>query len=349
MVHHRCRYLRELIAIIVLVLLIAGLLIRDFISQNEKIIGVYFYPWYSPDGRHWDPSVDPSWAVVEQPLIGFYDSRDEQVIRWQLKLIRDAGIDFIAISWWGPGSFEDEAAKIIVRYLREYNLKFAVLIEPYLGSNNSSLYDKGFWESSLRYIMENFIEPYGNAYMYLHGKPLVLAFNPLGLMYRPREDFPEFTIRIVGNDIDNAGYQDWDYWPDYLYRSERVELRIRRDSVVSVVPRFCDTHFRAQGMCIDPDLTHGFYRKQWDWVLRNADKVSIVMITSWNEYHERTQIEPSFSNQTADPWFLYNTTKEYIALLKKRSMSNVALSIVASVIVVLISVMVIKLKLNRNE
>ncbi|MEM1639197.1 MAG: hypothetical protein QXJ69_03865 [Desulfurococcaceae archaeon] len=177
MVHHRCRYLRELIAIIVLVLLIAGLLIRVFISQNEKIIGVYFYPWYSPDGRHWDPSVDPSWAVVEQPLIGFYDSRDEQVIRWQLKLIRDAGIDFIAISWWGPGSFEDEAAKIIVRYLREYNLKFAVLIEPHLGSNNSSLYDKGFWESSLRYIMENFIEPYGNAYMYLHGKPLVLAFN----------------------------------------------------------------------------------------------------------------------------------------------------------------------------
>ncbi|MEM4847282.1 MAG: hypothetical protein QW794_05960, partial [Thermosphaera sp.] len=91
-----------------------------------------------------------------------------------------------------------------------------------------------------------------------------------------------------------------------------------------------------------------FYRKQWEWILKNADKVSIVMITSWNEYHERTQIEPSFSNQTADPWFLYNTTKEYIALLKQRNMAvNFALVIatvfVTAFIVKLVARFIIKL------
>lgn len=46
--------------------------------------------------------------------------------------------------------------------------------------------------------------------MYLHGKPLVLAFNPIGLSYRSHGDFPEYTIRITGRDVDNAGYHDWD-------------------------------------------------------------------------------------------------------------------------------------------
>ncbi|MEM4913926.1 MAG: hypothetical protein QW579_06965 [Desulfurococcaceae archaeon] len=320
---------------VVLVALTLGLTSVD----RSVTVGVYFYVWYSSDGRHWDPSMDPAWAVVEQPVIRFYDSRDEQVIRWQLKLIRDAGIDFIAISWWGPGSFEDEAAKIVVKHLRKYGLKFAILVEPYLG-NDPAPYNRSFWEDTIRYIRVNYIEPYGDLYFHLHGKPLILAFNPIGLSYRPHEDFPEFTIRIVGNDIDNAKYQDWDYWPDYLSPSlDNVELRVRRDNMVSVVPRFCDTHFRAQGICIDPDLTEGFYRKQWDWILRNADKVSIVMITSWNEYHERTQIEPSFSNQTADPWLLYNTTKEYIALLKQR---NTVVNLVITIILIFIVAFIVE-------
>ncbi|MEM4847011.1 MAG: hypothetical protein QW794_04555, partial [Thermosphaera sp.] len=102
----------------VLLIIALSLPTLGFTSVDRSVtVGVYFYVWYSSDGRHWDPSVDPVWAVVEQPVIRFYDSRDESVIKWQLKLIRDAGIDFIVISWWGPGSFEDEAAKAVVKHL----------------------------------------------------------------------------------------------------------------------------------------------------------------------------------------------------------------------------------------
>ncbi|MEM4534820.1 MAG: hypothetical protein QW764_02120 [Desulfurococcaceae archaeon] len=331
-----------LVVVVVLVALTLGFTYVFTYVDRSVTVGVYFYVWYSSDGRHWDPSVDPAWAVVEQPVIRFYDSRDESVIKWQLKLIRDAGIDFIVISWWGPGSFEDEAAKAVVKHLREYGLKFAILVEPYLG-NDPSLYNKEFWFSVLNYLKANYISIYDDVYFKLHGKPLVLAFNPIGLSYRPHEDFPEFTIRITGNDIDNAKYQDWDYWPDYLLHSDSVELRVRRDNVVSIIPRYCDTHFRTPGVCLDPDLTQGFYRKQWEWILKNADKVSIVMITSWNEYHERTQIEPSFSNQTADPWFLYNTTKEYIALLRRRS---TMINLVVVTVLVFIAAIVMKYALG---
>ncbi|MEM4670926.1 MAG: hypothetical protein QXJ84_00935 [Desulfurococcaceae archaeon] len=325
----------------VLLIIAMSLLTLGFTHEDRSVtVGVYFYVWYSSDGRHWSDS--PVTSVIETPVIGFYDSRDESVIKWQLKLIRDAGIDFIVISWWGSGSFEDEAAKIVIKHLREYGLKFVILVEPYLG-NDPSLYNKEFWFSAISYLRANYISVYDDVYFKLHGKPLVLAFNPLGLMYRPHEDFPEFTIRITGNDIDNAKYQDWDYWPDYLLHSDSVELRVRRDNVVSIIPRYCDTHFRTPGACLDPDLSQGLYRKQWEWVLRNADKVSIVMITSWNEYHERTQIEPSFSDETRDPWLLYNTTKEYIALLRQRSSAvNLTLAITA----VFVTALIVKLSIR---
>ncbi|MEM2170348.1 MAG: hypothetical protein QXU03_01100 [Desulfurococcaceae archaeon] len=325
-------YLVVLVVVVALVALTLG-----FTSVDRSVtVGVYFYVWYSSDSRHWNDS--PVTPVTETPVIGFYDSRDEHVVGWQLKLLKNAGVDFIVISWWGPGSFEDEAAKIVIKHLRDYGLKFTIFVEPYLG-NEPALYNRSFWENTTRYIRVNYIEPYGDLYFHLHGKPLILAFNPIGLLYRPDVDFPEFTIRIVGNDIDNAKYQDWDYWPDYLLHSDSVELRVRRDNVVSIIPRYCDTHFRTPGVCLDPDLSQGLYRKQWEWILRNADKVSIVMITSWNEYHERTQIEPSFSNETRDPWLLYDTAKEYIALLRRR---NTVVNLVVMIMLVLIAAFIMK-------
>ena len=73
---------------------------------------------------------------------------------------------------------------------------------------------------------------------------------------------------------------------------------------------------------IDQNLTEGIYDKQWNKVLNLArqGKVRIVTITSWNEYAERTQIEPSWdktsSLQKNDPFYLYNKTQNYIKQLR---------------------------------
>jgi len=87
-------------------------------------IGVYFYPWYSvSEDRHWDNT------VRDKPYIGYYDS------------YKEAGIDFIVLSWWGPNSFEDNTTRVIVKYLNGYSLKFAIMIEPYLGQD-PNIYNK---------------------------------------------------------------------------------------------------------------------------------------------------------------------------------------------------------------
>lgn len=293
------------------------------VNASKIDIGVYFYSWYSvSEHRHWDDT------VRDQPYIGFYDSYNRTVIRWQLKLIKEAGIDFIVFSWWGPYSFEDNTTKIIVKYLKDYNLKFAIMIEPYLGNNDPSIYNRSFWKNVLNYIESNYVKPYKDIYFYLNGKPLVLAFNPIGMKYNPPNDFINYTIRIIGNDIDNAKYQDWDLWPDYLapwVTDKNIDLRVRKDGYVAMTPRFDDRIFCTLEMrincsqrLIDPNYALNAYEKEWKWILTHKDLVKIIVIYSWNEYHERSMIEPHSDNTAnVNPFYVYNLTKQYIKELRK--------------------------------
>lgn len=103
-------------------------------------VGVYFYVWYGDGlgGRHWNDSIHN--IVVDGPLIGYYSSMDEEVIKWRLNFIKQAGIDVLFISWRGPNSYEDNAAKKVFSLLKDYNLKAAIFIEPYLG-NDPEIYN----------------------------------------------------------------------------------------------------------------------------------------------------------------------------------------------------------------
>ena len=280
-------------------------------AGSGPLVCVYYYPWYGGPDHPWQPYRDT-------PVLGLYNSSHLSVIGRHLAWLRDLGIDCLFISWWGPGHFTDRVAQRIFELLPSYGLKAAILVEPYQGDEKPEAYNSTWWNGTLAYLKENYIDRYPEAYLRLEGKPLVLAFNPIGLAYDPRPDFPEYAVRIVGNDIDNARYQDWDLWPDYD-TSLTGELRVRRDGYVALAPRYDDTHFRNEtGKALDPDLSRGWYKRQWEWVLENRDQVGIIAIYSWNEFHERSAIEPH-NDATAverDPYYLYNLTLYYIDLLR---------------------------------
>jgi len=67
---------------------------------------------------------------------------------------------------------------------------------------------------------------------------------------------------------------------------------------------------------VDPNLTEGVYDQEWTnaTLLWNEGKSDTIMISSWNEYVERTEIEPHYDataiNQSTN--FLYDKTKYYI-------------------------------------
>ena len=293
--------------IIAMLIILVPLVISIFTQVYEPpIVAVYFYVWYSEGlgNRHWNDSIYN--VVVDEPLIGYYSSIDEEVIRWQLNLIKQAGINVLFISWWGPNSYEDRAAKKVFSLLKDYGLKATIFIEPYLG-NDPNVYNYTWWNSVLNYIYHNYVVPYRESYFVWDGKPLVLAFNPIGKKYI-YNDF-RFTIRIVGN----SEYVDWDYW---IYPP-----RIRDDGYIAIIPRYDDYFLYLAGARqsytrIDYDYSERIYEEMWKYVLENRDKIKLIAICSWNEYHERTMIEPHYDTTANIKYDPYNMTRHFITNLK---------------------------------
>ena len=100
-------------------LLLLGLVVALAVPANAVAggrVSAFYYPWYgtySADGsyRHWsqDGHAPPNdIASAYYPAIGLYSSSDKLVIDAQMSEIRGAGIDEIAVSWWGRGSPEDQ-------------------------------------------------------------------------------------------------------------------------------------------------------------------------------------------------------------------------------------------------
>jgi len=87
-------------------------------SRKEVVIAVYFYVWYGRGlgSRHWNDSCVN--VVVDKPIFG-YSSIDYEVIEKQIKLIKDANIDVLFISWRGPGSYQDEVAKRVFKIIKK--------------------------------------------------------------------------------------------------------------------------------------------------------------------------------------------------------------------------------------
>jgi len=286
--------------------------------REEVVIAVYFYVWYDRGlgSRHWNDSCVN--VVVDKPIFGYYSSIDYEIIEKQIKLIKEANIDVLFISWWGPGSYEDEVAKRVFEIIRKYGIRASIMIEPYLGLD-PSLYNESFWIKILKYISRNYIQPYNDVYFKLEGKPLILAFNPIGQLYNPEKDFNAYTFRIVGNGIDEGGYQDWDLWPDYLVNVSTVNLKIRRDGYVAISPRF-DSHYMYVLGCRKQDLRFSVlgekYVDQWRYIVKNRCLIRIIAIYSWNEYHERSAIEPHFDVSIPNPSYFYEITKNYISKVK---------------------------------
>lgn len=75
-------------------------------SAGDVHLSAYYYPWYGSDGRHWREGYFGE-GTKDAPAGGEYSSRDQTVIRNQLRISRESGIRTWIASWWGPGSWED--------------------------------------------------------------------------------------------------------------------------------------------------------------------------------------------------------------------------------------------------
>jgi hypothetical protein len=259
---------------------------------------LFYYVWYGEydeqikSGRHWNDS-DVN-LVIDKPLLGYYSSQNTTIIKQHLEWFKELNINFLIISWLGPYSYEDNATRSIFSMVKQYNypIEITLMVEAY---NWSGEYN---FQAICDYINETYVTPYGSICMRLDGLPLVCYYNDNINMTKSPENRTAIhsvtgsTTRIVGH----SDYVDWVAWPIAGY-AEAPKPQLR-DGFIGILPRYDDTHLpNRTSTMYDVNYTEGLYDEQWNEVLKIANKstVNFVAIYSWNEYHERSQIEPLIS------------------------------------------------------
>jgi hypothetical protein len=300
------------------------------VESSSALYGTFFYVWYEGYGgtSHFNgtpPSPLPStwWTVVDVPLSGWYYSNDSTVIKQQFSYMHDCGINFVLISWWNDTT-SDNATWWVFNTMSglagTFNMKLALSIEPI---NESGTYDFG---EICDYVYGRYVEPFSSIYMNLENKPLLTWYQGGNMTGSQENRFAlksdnRFTHRITGDNV----YCDWYWWyPSNEYPREMSPKLSSSDfGQTTVEPRYDDSRLGvdpsnglARNTTADSDLSGGLYQNQWDivneWI--DAGQCHVVLIGTWNDYTERTQIEPCFDSTSvfSSPFHLLDITKQNI-------------------------------------
>ncbi len=304
-------------------------------------MGTFLYLWYGNATTDTGGLGSPGWnstsspgggSVVDQPSTGYYVSDSNSTFKTQIGEMQSAGITFAVVSWWGPSSTGEngainKATLDLFRYLQATNshLKVAIMVDAYL-TPNANLSASQFAQD-YAYISSTFVHPFSNWYFDWQDKPLVLFFNPI-IPNNPGN--ANFTVRSIGNRPNPTQWTFWDAPASFLVSQTGSGVNatndegnpvVSSDGEVTIVPRI-DSYYNAgsQGgsyLRFDPNLASGLYAEQWSYVIAHSNQVKLVLIYSFNEYHERTEIEPhiDYTNNTVGPSYLLDLTAKYASEL----------------------------------
>lgn len=257
-------------------------------------VSAFYYPWYGTSSRdgafqHWAqrghaPPNDIASAYY--PARGLYSSSDRLVISAQMDEIRAAGIDEIAVSWWGQGSAEDARLPTVVAVARADGIAVAVHLEPYPGRTVATTVD------DLTYL-----RTYGVRTFYVY-RALDLPItdwvaSKAALHVGGSVLFAQTALAGAAAAAGFDGIYTYDivtYGGDKFSRICSEAHAEHLACAPSVGPGY-DAR-RGSG---DPRVKsrHGGSTYDSMWRSALAAKADRVTITSFNEWHEGTQIEPA--------------------------------------------------------
>jgi len=255
-------------------------------------VGIFYYPWFATPQRdgafaHWQQggSVPPaSLASGFYPARGPYSSADALVLDAQMREIAAAGIGTVIASWWGRGSLEDRRLPQVIAAARVHGLSVAAHLEPYNGRTVATT------EADI-----GFLRTLGISDFYVWASVSL-----------PDAEWSELNARLSGvrtfantNLAGRAAAEEED-----VVRVEPVEL-----AGGVLFPRLCG-QARRLGLLCAPSVGPGYDARRatgdervrsrrngatYDAMWRGAVKAraDLVTITSYNEWHEGTQIEPA--------------------------------------------------------
>ena len=278
-------------------------LLLPTVAFAAPAVSIFYYPWYGTPARdgqwmHWSQNGHLPPADIASnyyPARGVYSSSDTAVIRSQMDEIRSAGVNEVVVSWWGRGSAEDGRLPAVIGAARGDGLSVAAHIEPYTGRSVASVVTD-------------------IAYLRTLGITRFYVFEPLDF---PSAEWAPANDSLVGVQVfaqtalvgaAAAGHFAGIYTYDVLTYGGGILGRLCTQAhavhlvcLPSVGPGF--DAVRATGNTQIKSRRDGAtYDSMWQAAIRaHPDGITI---TSFNEWHEGTQIEPA-SSSARPPYLTY--------------------------------------------
>jgi len=293
-------------------------------SAAPRRVMAFYYPWYgTPDGPggrgksvHWghtDADKKDIQSSTHYPSLGAYDSHDPALIDRHCVWAKEAGIDTLIVSWWGRGHYTDRAMPLILDACAKHGLSATLYYETCPNPKSP--------EAAARDIARA-LAPYAGhpAFLKVDGRPVVFVYGravgQLGLDGWLRaaallNEQVSTGVALIGDNFSNAAACVFDGLhtyntagqirqksPDEVRAWARTRFpewvtladKARRISTLTVIPGYDDTKIRTPGLAV-PRHDGQSYRVQWEEAL--AADPHWILITSFNEWHEGSEIEPS--------------------------------------------------------
>jgi len=286
-------------------------------GARRKEVLAFYYGWYGTAARsgrdiHWQ-GVDTTARTIadcpDYPKDGPYDSLDPAVIERQVQQARAAGITGFIASWWGQKDRTDQQFPLLLEAAD--GLKLA----PYIESETSA--------DTLSADIDYLLKSYGkhHAWLRLGGKPVIFVFDRVIQTLGP--DGWTTARRRIGNRavfigpannlgeindrrrlFDGLHIYSLQFPMSEPHAAEAPALKAFYDTWVksqrglkvataTVMPGF-DDHLLPDRTGKRPIVDRaggGLFREMWQ--AATGARPDWVLVVSFNEWHEASQVEPS--------------------------------------------------------
>jgi glycosyltransferase involved in cell wall biosynthesis len=294
----------------------------------RPLVGIHYYCWFGSGigSRHWNDTAR-SGGVSDMPTLGYYPSSSGTTIEAHLRSMEEAGIDFamlnLHIDARGADAYEVASIENVFSIARQINAKirFAIHLCPYDCKADDL-------KTTIEMIRKMFTPR--DSYLRLDGEPVLFIFwtgvydgdrrwiSQLDdwtagfirvacslRMYSPQDEhrktFGMFDGWSLYSPLELSAPSRWEEVWGQAYSDAAAGSRQLRIATVS--PGYDDSHLKDPNRENNPyrEVARDYgatYQRTIDFTLSLASHPNLVLITSYNEYHENTQIEPSKNHGT---------------------------------------------------
>ncbi len=248
------------------------------------------------------------------PELRNYSSNDPVVIARHMRMMAQARIGVVVVTWWGNSYQGTSTLPVLMDEAQRQGLKVCFHLEPYGGRS----------ARSVRENIKNMLAQFGQhpALYRMNGKPCFFIYDSYLISAAEWAELlqPDGNMTIRGTELDAVVIGLWvkkgeeDYFIEsgmdgyytyfaatgFTYGSTSSNWTYlqqwandhRKIFIPCVGPGYIDTRVRPWNAQTTRDREDGkYYDRMFDAALRC--KAVYVGITSFNEWHEGTQIEPA--------------------------------------------------------